>query len=65
MLSRIPLHARETTVIAAPLFHSWGFAHFTLGLLLSSTYVLRRKFDPEATLAAVERNERRRWRWFP
>ena len=31
MFSRIPLHAREKTVIAAPLFHSWGFAHFQLG----------------------------------
>ena len=50
LLSKIPLRAREKTLIAAPLFHSWGFAHFTLGLLLSSTYVLRRKFDPEATL---------------
>ena len=56
ILSRIPLRARETTVIAAPLFHSWGFAHFSLGLLLSSTYVLRRKFDPKATLAAIERS---------
>ena len=51
LLSRIPLRARETTMIAAPLFHAWGFAHFTLGLSLSSTYVLRRKFDPEATLS--------------
>jgi acyl-CoA synthetase (AMP-forming)/AMP-acid ligase II/uncharacterized membrane protein len=50
LLSKIPLRAREKTLIAAPLFHSWGFAHFTLGLLLSSTYVLRRRFDPEATL---------------
>ncbi|HEV2075027.1 MAG TPA: AMP-binding protein [Thermoleophilaceae bacterium] len=55
LLSRIPLRARESTMIAAPLFHSWGFAHFTLGLLLSSTYVLARKFDPENTLALVER----------
>jgi fatty-acyl-CoA synthase len=55
LLSRLPLKARERTLIAAPLFHSWGFAHFSLGLLLSSTYVLQRRFDPEATLAAVER----------
>src|ERR687895_1260519 len=41
LLSRIPLQARERAMIAAPLFHSWGFAHFTLGMLLSSTYVLR------------------------
>jgi acyl-CoA synthetase (AMP-forming)/AMP-acid ligase II len=53
MFSRIPLKAGETTVIAAPLFHSWGFAHFVLGLSLSSTYVLQRKFDPEETLKAI------------
>src|SRR5208282_597530 len=53
MFSKIPLRARETTVIAAPMFHSWGFAHFTLGLPLASTFVLRRKFDPEETLKAV------------
>jgi fatty-acyl-CoA synthase len=53
MFSKIPLHAREVTVIAAPMFHSWGFAHFTLALPLASTLVLRRKFDPEDTLRAV------------
>jgi acyl-CoA synthetase (AMP-forming)/AMP-acid ligase II len=54
LLSVIPLKARETTMIAAPLFHSWGFAHFSIGLSLSSTYVLQRKFDPEGTLRAIE-----------
>src|SRR2546421_4928086 len=53
LLSKIPLHARERTMIAAPMFHSWGFAHLTLGMALSSTLVLRRKFDPEGTLSAV------------
>ncbi|HEX2232240.1 MAG TPA: AMP-binding protein [Thermoleophilaceae bacterium] len=57
VLSRIPLHAREPTVFGAPLFHAWGFLQFNLGLLLSSTYVLRRKFDPEATLAAVDEHK--------
>ena len=57
MFSRIPLHSRETTVIAAPLFHSWGFAHFQLGLALNSNYVLRRKFDEEETLKAIEEHE--------
>jgi acyl-CoA synthetase (AMP-forming)/AMP-acid ligase II len=55
LLSKIPLRARQKTHIAAPLFHSWGFAHFSLGLILGSTYVLRRKFDPEACLAEVAR----------
>jgi acyl-CoA synthetase (AMP-forming)/AMP-acid ligase II len=53
LFSKIPLRARETTVIAAPMFHSWGFAHFTLALPLSSTLVLRRRFDPEDTLRAI------------
>ncbi|HEX6457399.1 MAG TPA: AMP-binding protein [Thermoleophilaceae bacterium] len=57
LLSKIPLKAREKWLIAAPLFHSWGFAHFTLGLVLSSTYVLQRKFDPEKTLAAAAQHE--------
>ena len=57
LLSSIPLRSRDRTLIAAPLFHSWGFAHFTLGLLLSSTHILQRKFDPELTLAAIERAE--------
>ena len=52
LFSKIPLRARETTMIAAPMFHSWGFAHFSLGLPLASTLVLRRRFDPEETLRA-------------
>jgi acyl-CoA synthetase (AMP-forming)/AMP-acid ligase II/uncharacterized membrane protein len=55
LLATIPLKARQTAYIAAPLFHSWGFAHFTLGLILGSTYVLRRKFDPEQCLADIAR----------
>jgi acyl-CoA synthetase (AMP-forming)/AMP-acid ligase II len=53
LFSKIPMRARETTVIAAPMFHSWGFAHFAMGLPLTSTLVLRRRFDPEETLAAI------------
>ena len=54
LLSKIPLRAEETTMIAAPLFHSWGFMHFSLGLALGSTYVLQRRFKPEAVLGAIE-----------
>jgi fatty-acyl-CoA synthase len=53
LLSRIPLRAREPTVIAAPLFHSWGFAHLVLGTALASTVVLRRRFNSLDTLRAV------------
>jgi fatty-acyl-CoA synthase len=54
LLAMIPLRARERTLIAAPLFHSWGLAHFILGIGLSSTLVLRRRFDPEDTLKALD-----------
>jgi fatty-acyl-CoA synthase len=57
LFSRIPLKVREHTMIAAPLFHSWGFAHFTLGIGLASTLILRRKFDPEMTLSDTAQHE--------
>jgi acyl-CoA synthetase (AMP-forming)/AMP-acid ligase II len=57
LLDRIPLKARENTMIAAPLFHSWGFAHFTLGMSLSSTLVLKRKFEPEGILSLTAQHE--------
>jgi acyl-CoA synthetase (AMP-forming)/AMP-acid ligase II len=57
LLERIPLKARERTMIAAPMFHSWGFAHFTLAMGLCSTIVLKRKFDEEATLSLTAQHE--------
>ena len=57
LLERIPLKARERTMIAAPMFHSWGFAHFTLAMGLCSTVVLKRKFDPEVTLSLTAQHE--------
>jgi acyl-CoA synthetase (AMP-forming)/AMP-acid ligase II len=53
LLSRMPLRYGWRTHIAAPLFHTWGFAHLALSMLLGSTVVLRRRFDPEQCLAAV------------
>jgi len=55
LLSKLPLRRGQRTVIAAPLFHTWGFAHFALGLILNSTLVLPRRFDPEETLATIAR----------
>jgi fatty-acyl-CoA synthase len=56
-LSKIPLRAEEPWMVAAPMFHSWGFAHFTLGMALGAQLVLRRKFDPEGTLSAMAQHE--------
>jgi acyl-CoA synthetase (AMP-forming)/AMP-acid ligase II len=54
LLSRMPLKFGWRVHIAAPLFHTWGFAHMMLSLLLGHTIVLRRKFDPEAALAVTD-----------
>ena len=53
LLSRMPLRAGWRTHIAAPLFHNWGFAHLALAMLLGSTIVLRRTFDPETAMRTV------------
>ncbi len=54
LIDKIPFRAREKMMVAAPLFHSWGFFHFIMSLPTASTLVLRRRFDPEETLRAVQ-----------
>jgi acyl-CoA synthetase (AMP-forming)/AMP-acid ligase II len=54
LIDKIPYRVRETMVVAAPLFHSWGFFHFVMSLPTASTMVLRRRFDEEETLRAVQ-----------
>ncbi|HRD59588.1 MAG TPA: AMP-binding protein [Nocardioides sp.] len=54
LLSRMPLRSGWRVHVAAPLFHTWGFAHLMLSLLLGHTVVLRRRFDPEAALAVTD-----------
>jgi fatty-acyl-CoA synthase len=54
ILSRMPLRSEERTMLAAPMFHSWGYLHFTMGFALGSTLVMRRKFTPEGTLEAIQ-----------
>ncbi|HEU4905176.1 MAG TPA: AMP-binding protein, partial [Solirubrobacterales bacterium] len=54
LIDKIPYRAGDKMMIAAPLFHSWGFSHFVMALPTASTLVLRRRFDPEETLRAVQ-----------
>ena len=56
IFDRIPWHTEETVVIAAPMFHAWGFSQLALALTMACTIATRRKFDPEATLALIEEN---------
>jgi acyl-CoA synthetase (AMP-forming)/AMP-acid ligase II len=53
MLDRIPWRAGETVVVAAPMFHAWGFGQLVIAATLACTVVTRRRFDPEATLEMV------------
>ena len=53
ILDRIPLHARDRLMIAAPLFHTWGYAALQINFALRGTAVLQRRFDPTATLRAI------------
>ena len=57
VLDRIPLRLRDTQVVAAPLFHAWGLSHLLLGVARSATNVLARRFDPQATVAAMSRHD--------
>jgi fatty-acyl-CoA synthase len=57
LLSKVPFRAREVTELAVPMFHALGFASMALGLALGSALVVRRKFDPEATLDSIQDNE--------
>jgi fatty-acyl-CoA synthase len=50
LLSRMPLKSGWKCHVAAPLFHTWGFAHYQLAMMLGTTLVLTRKFDPEDAL---------------
>lgn len=52
-LLAVPLRARDTVVIAAPMFHAWGLAHLGVSLATSTTVVVHERFDAEATLGAV------------
>jgi len=53
LLDRIPLHPRETVLLSAPIFHTWGFGALQLSLALRDTIVLQRRFDPEEALSAL------------
>ncbi|WP_197320187.1 acyl-CoA synthetase [Saccharomonospora sp. NB11] len=53
-LDRIPLRVGEATYFGAPLFHATGISQFMLSCALGCTVVLRRKFDPEATLRGIQ-----------
>jgi fatty-acyl-CoA synthase len=56
LLSKVPFRARGVTECCAPMFHALGFASAMLAVALGSTLVVRRRFNPEATIDSIEAN---------
>ena len=54
LFGRMPLRTGTRNLIVAPTFHSWGGFHLLIGAQLGCTICLRRRFDPEETLAAIQ-----------
>jgi fatty-acyl-CoA synthase len=53
LLGKVPFRSRDATECCVPLFHSLGFSHAMIAMVLGSTLVLRRQFDPRQTLDSV------------
>ncbi|TSE00752.1 AMP-binding protein [Skermania sp. ID1734] len=53
MLSRMPLQMNDRMLIAAPLFHSWGFAALQISTPIRAHVILQSRFDAEQCLAAI------------
>jgi fatty-acyl-CoA synthase len=56
LLERIPLRRGGSMFIASPMFHATGLSQLIVTLALGSTVVVRRRFEPEATLRALADN---------
>ncbi|MGH8794648.1 MAG: AMP-binding protein [Stackebrandtia sp.] len=50
VLSRIPLRVKDRAMIAAPIFHTWGYAALQLSMAVRAAVVLPRRFEPETVL---------------
>ncbi len=53
ILSKVPFKARQSTYVAAPMFHALGFTEMVVTVSLGSTVVVRRRFVPELVLADI------------
>ena len=54
IIDRIPLKTGERVHIAAPIFHTWGFAALQISLALRATIVLQSRFDPMGSVQIVD-----------
>jgi acyl-CoA synthetase (AMP-forming)/AMP-acid ligase II len=56
LLSKVPYRARESSYVAAPMFHALGFTQMVLAVTLGCTTIVERRFDVERVLDAVARH---------
>ncbi|TGD90416.1 acyl-CoA synthetase [Mycolicibacterium sp. CH28] len=56
LFGKVPFRAREVTECAVPLFHSLGFSQAMFAMVLGTTLVIRREFDPGRTLQSLRAN---------
>jgi fatty-acyl-CoA synthase len=54
LFGRVPYRVREKHFVVAPLFHAWGIGQYMIASALSGTLILQNRFDPEATLQAID-----------
>ncbi|MGB3673703.1 MAG: AMP-binding protein [Candidatus Nanopelagicales bacterium] len=57
VLDAFPVKVRGTTLIAAPLFHSWGWMHHRLATLLDATEIVLRRPDPQRILELIDTHQ--------
>lgn len=53
LLAKMPFKYGDTVYLAAPMFHTWGWAHLNLSMLLGTTIVVHRKFDPATAVRTL------------
>jgi acyl-CoA synthetase (AMP-forming)/AMP-acid ligase II len=56
IIDRIPLRSHDRMLIAAPIFHTWGYAALQLALATRATIVLRRRFDVTSCVTDIDRH---------
>ena len=53
LLSKVPFRSRESSYIAAPMFHGLGFTQMVLAVTLGITTIVQRRFKPDHVLDAI------------
>jgi fatty-acyl-CoA synthase len=57
LLSKVPFRAREVTELCPPMYHAFGLLNMLVAVALGSTIVVRRRFDPHATVESLKRHQ--------